>query len=78
MKKNKKIQDEEQYAILKSNGMSDEKACVIARNKEEIQQNAYHNYSYKELIVICPEKGISVVDKIKKGDLIDLIIKHEA
>ena len=58
MKKNKKIQDEEQYAILKS--------------------NAYHNYSYKELIVICREKGISVVDKIKKGDLIDLIIKHEA
>ncbi|WBL24233.1 hypothetical protein [Zunongwangia sp. HGR-M22] len=76
-KKNKGIQDDEQYAILKRNGMSEEKASEVSENKEQVQRNVYHDYTYKELIVVCRQRGITLLEKKNKEDIIDLIIKND-
>ncbi|MAG88422.1 hypothetical protein [Zunongwangia profunda] len=75
--KDKKIQDEEQYAILIQNGISEEKASEIAQNNERKQHNIYHEYSYEELINVCRKKDISEIHNMDKSTLIDLIIKQE-
>ena len=45
IKEKNKIMDEEQYAILRKNGVSDKEASEIAQNNEHIQKNNLTTYT---------------------------------
>ncbi len=76
MKKVKdKIMDEEQYAILRKNGVSEKKATEISENNEYSQEKNIKSYSNEELKNNAKNLGIDNYENMDRNSLISAILE---
>ena len=77
IKEKNKIMDEEQYAILRKNGVSDKEASEIAQNNEHIQKNNLTTYTDEQLIEEAKKSGIPGTDNMDRNALITALLNKE-
>ncbi|ADF53662.1 MAG: hypothetical protein CMP12_03055 [Zunongwangia sp.] len=77
IKEKNKIMDEEQYAILRKNGVSDKEASEIAQNNEHIQKNNLTTYTDEQLIEEAKKSGIPGTDNMDRNALITALLNKK-